>query len=120
MIDKINKLADIFCYKKFSFEWLLYFIIELLLIVFFCISCYNADRLIKLGDEDTNIRNGLNVAIECVVIFIGIYLGFIWYRKDVSKLQLCFFGHISPFLILTGITALSATAKRIEKTEKAI
>lgn len=109
-------MANIFCYTKFSYEWLLYFMIELLLIAFFCVSCYNADRLIRLKDDDTSIRDGLNIAIECVIIFIGVYLGVICYKKNVSDLQLCFFGHISPFLILTGITALSATAKRIAQT----
>ena len=106
-------IANFFCFNGFSKEWLLYFIIELALIAFFIVSCYNADQLIKFKNEDIQIRNGLNIAIECVIIFIGIYLGFIWYKGNISKLQICFFGHISPFLILTGLAALSATSKRI-------
>lgn len=108
-------LLKIFCFDKFTIEWLIYCIIELALVAFFIVSCYNADRLIKYKDEDINIRNGLNISIECVIIFIGLFLGYLSYNKNVSKLQLCFFSHISPFLVLTGITALSSTIKRINK-----
>jgi hypothetical protein len=107
-------LAKFLCYE-YSVEWILYLIIELSLIIFFIISCYNADRLIQFKNDDSAIRNGLNIAIECIIIFVGIYLGVIWYKGSVSKLQLCFFGHIAPFLILTGFAALSTTAKRIEQ-----
>jgi D-alanyl-lipoteichoic acid acyltransferase DltB (MBOAT superfamily) len=114
-------IAQIFCYEP-SKEWVLYLIIELALIAFFVVSCYNANRLIKFKDNDAAIRNGLNIAIECVIIFVGCYLGFIWYKityrkGSVSKLQSCFFGHIAPFLVLTGLAALSATAKRIEQAK---
>lgn len=109
----VHFFGDFFCFKEFSGEWMLYFTIELALIAFFIVSCYNADRLIKLKNEDSQIRNGLNIAIECVIIFIGFYLLLIWHKGNISKLQLCFFGHISPFLILTGFAALSATTKRI-------
>jgi hypothetical protein len=107
---------EFFCFKKFSIEWLLYFIIELSLIAFFIVSCYNADKLIRYKNEETEIRNGLNIAIECVIIFVGFYIGMLWYigLKHISKLQICFCGHIAPFLVLTGLAALSATIKRIE------
>ena len=83
------------------------------MIAFFCVSCYNADRLIKYHDEDINIRNWLNLATECIIVFVGFYIGYICYKKDITKLQICFFGHISPFLILSGLAAISSTTKRI-------
>ncbi len=102
-----------FCTKEFSPEWIVYFIIILALIAFFIISCYNADRLIRFHDEDTDVKNGVNIAIECVIIFTGFFLFMIWYKGEISKLQLCFCGHVSIFLILTGIASMSATSKRI-------
>ncbi len=98
----------------FSPEYILYSSIEIMFFIFFIISCYTTDRLNRFHQEDPDLRYGLNVAIECTVIFIGLYLGFIWKNGKVSKLQLQFCAHICPFLIITGITTLIATSKRIE------
>ena len=111
-------LKKIFCFDKYSHEWLIYFIIELALLSFFVVSCYSADKLISQHQEDISLKYGLNIAIECVVVCVGIFLGLLFYNKiylskDMSKLQACFCGHISPFLIITGITALIATSHRI-------
>ncbi len=108
-------MENFLCLEKFSIEWTIYFIVILALIIFFIISCYNADRLIRLHDEDVDIKHGVNIAIECTLIFIGCFLFMIWYKEKISKLQLCFCGHISIFLILTGIAAISATSKLINK-----
>lgn len=121
---KLPSLREIFCYKPpngqtnplFYFEWSIYFVVELALFAFFCVSCYNADRLIRFHDEDVNVRNGLNVAMEIVVIFIGIYLLVIWKTGKISALQTCFCCHIGIFLLMTGIATMAATSKRIEKS----
>ena len=114
-MDKVkNFLSQFFCYE-FSAEWVLYLVIILLLISFFIVSCYNANKLITLHDEDIDIRNGVNIAIECVIIFVGFYLFVLWYKQSVTHLQLCFCGHISIFLILTGAAAMATTAKHIEQ-----
>jgi len=110
-----NFLSGFFCFEKLSPEWILYLIIIIILIIFFGISCYNADRLIRFNDNDTDIRIGVNVAIECIIIFIGFYLLMIWKQGTISKLQTCFCGHIAIFLILTGAAAIAATAKYIEQ-----
>jgi hypothetical protein len=111
----IKFIKNFICFSEFSWEWLWYFIIILALIAFFIVSCYNADRLIRFHDEDTDIRDGLNVAIECVIILVGFCLFAIWRQREITKLQLCFCGHISIFLILTGAAAMAATSKRIEQ-----
>ncbi len=111
----VSYFSKFFCTNEFSLEWFVYFIIILALISFFIISCYNIDKLVRFHNEDVALKNGVNIAIECVVIFIGIFLFVIWYRGKITKLQLCFCGHVSIFLILTGIAALSATSKRIQK-----
>ena len=121
---KLPSLKDFFCYKPpngqphnlFYIEWSIYFIIELALITFFIVSCYNADRLIRFHDEDVDIRNGLNIAMEIVIIFIGIYLLVIWKTGNISELQVCFCCHIGIFLLMTGIATMAATSKRIEKS----
>jgi uncharacterized membrane protein YidH (DUF202 family) len=121
---KLPSLKDFFCYKPpseksrnpFYIEWSIYLIIELALIAFLIVSCYNADRLIRFHDEDTNIRNGLNIAMEIVIIFIGIYLLVIWKTGSISKLQICFCCHIGIFLLMTGIATMAATSKTIEKS----
>jgi len=110
----MSNFKDFFCYKGLTSEWVIYLVVELAFIVFFIISCYNADKLNRLHEDDISLKYGLNVAIECTVVFIGLYLGFIWYTGRVSTLQVCFCGHIAPFLIVTGITALITTAKRIQ------
>ncbi len=104
-----KNLKELFCYDpKFSWEWLLYFIIEISLIVFFVVSCYNVSK----KEEDTEIKFGLNLAIECAVLFIGMFLLYIVYNGGkLSKLKLCFFKHISPFLVVTAITAMISTVK---------
>jgi len=112
--------SNFFCYKQFSLEWLLYSIIILALMSFFIVSCYNADQLIKFDKPNQPIRNGVNIAIECVIIFIGFYLFSMWYRKTiyklpVSDLQICFNLHLSIFLIMTGAAAMATTVKHIEK-----
>lgn len=117
----MNFIKKILCFDTittFTPESLLYFSIELILIIFFIISCYNTDRLIRFKDEDVNLRNGITIAVESVVIFIGLFLFYIWHRnKKLSQLQMCFFGHIAPFLILNGIFALIGTIKRIENSK---
>lgn len=111
-----------FCYT-YSFEWLLYFIIEVSLIVFFVVSCYNLDQFVRLHKKDTNIRNGLNIAVECTLVLVGLYLFFVSNKKiesdgfvKLSQLQVCFFSHIAPFLVVTGITSMVTTSKIIENS----
>jgi hypothetical protein len=115
-----NVLSEFLCTKEFSFEWIVYFIIILMLIAFFIVSCYNANRLIEFHEVDIDVKNGVNIAIECVIIFTGFFLGMIWKNNGISKLQLCFCFHVSLFLILTGISALIATSKRIEKSKSTV
>lgn len=119
-----DRIKSFFCYKPpngkptkmFYFEWVIYFIIILALISFFVVSCYNADRLIRFHDEDFNIRNGLNIAMEIVILCIGAYLLVIWKTGKISELQICFSGHIGIFLLMTGITTMAATIKRIKQS----
>ena len=107
-----------FCYTKFSIEWLVYFTIELILISFFIISIYNVIRFEVYHDEDLSLRNSLNLAIECMIIFIGFFIFYITKNKGkVTELQQCFCKHLSPFLILTGITAIVATSRRLKNSE---
>ena len=107
-------LKELFCYK-FTPEWLLYFTIEIALIAFFIVSIYNIVRLNEPHVDDPQLKYGLNIAIECVVIIIGIFLGGIWWKNKITNLQLCFCGHLSPFLIITGIAAIVATSKHLNK-----
>lgn len=112
-----DSVKNFFCFD-YSVEWVFYFIIEIALIAFLIISIYNTNKLVKFHEEDNSLKEGLNIAIECTVILVGIYLGFIWWKVYIKKnklstLQACFCGHISPFLIITGITTMIATSKRI-------
>jgi len=100
------------CYYP-SAEWFVYLIVIISLFSFFIVSCYNAYKLFKYGDEDTNIRDGLHIAMECVIIFVGIY--FMTLKNKITKLQLCFCSHVGLFLLFTGITTMIATARALEK-----
>jgi len=92
-----------------------YFIAYILLPAFFILSIYNLVQLERNNREDELLRSSINIAIECTIIFIGFLLFSIWHKGEITETQLWFCGHISIFLVLTGITSIIPTAKRIEK-----
>jgi hypothetical protein len=94
-------------------EWLLYFLIELALISFFIVSIYNVSQ-VYTHNSANELKEGLHIANACVLIFIGFFVGMIYYNGKISKLQICFCGHITPFLILTGIAVVVSVSKQME------
>jgi len=109
----ISNIVRFFCFER-NIKCTVYASIIFLLIILFCISCYNTDRLIRFHEDDTDIKFGVNIAIECILILAGIFLLMIFFRNKFDKFDICFCGHIAIFLILTGITTMISTAKRIE------
>lgn len=97
-----------------TIEWVIYFIIEIAFVVFFVMSCYNADILYRFNNENIDLRHGLDIAIEFSIVIIGIFILYIWNVGKITDLQICFCSHIAPFLIITGITAIISTSKRIK------
>jgi hypothetical protein len=95
-----------------------HFIAYLVLPTFFIISIYNIAKLDVDHQENLLLRDSVNIAIECMFIFIGSFLGMIYLSKKITTEQINFCGHISLFLIMTGIFAIVPTAKRIENTRK--
>lgn len=109
--------------KRFTgfFEnWVILYTVALILVIFFCISIYNLVQLREHGKQDLDLRTSVDIGIEFVLIFIGFFVLSIWIKahykdeKLLTKTQVKFFMHISPFLILTGITAMVPTVKRLE------
>lgn len=95
-------------------ELFIYKIVALTLVVFFIISVYNLVQLKVENNPETYLRLSLDIAIECMVIFIGFFVAIIFFNKKVNKNQIWFCKHVFLFLIFTGITALIATSKKIE------
>jgi hypothetical protein len=119
MVKIVDFFKKIVCYghinKNNKIEWFIYFIIVLILFTFIAISVYNIVKLYEFHEDNILLKYGLNIAIECMLIFIGFFIFRIISAKGrLSNLQLCFCYHVAPFLIITGITAVISTSKRVE------
>jgi hypothetical protein len=97
-----------------SIEWFIYFMIELLLISLFILSVYNVIKFDEYHQQDILLKDIMNITVECILIIIGLFMIKIIYTKKINDLQICFCRHIAPFLILTGITTIINTSKKIQ------
>jgi len=94
-------------------EWAMYKIVILCMIAFFIISIYNIVMFRVYNNDDDHLKIIVNIAIESVMIFVGIFFLKVWYQGKMNTMQLRFCGHCCLFLICTGITAIIDSSHRL-------
>jgi len=102
---------------KWSFEDIILILVELILIVFFCISIYNLIQRKKYNHQDLLLKTSVDIGIESVLIFISFFTLKLWYTGKLTHAQKRFCLHISPFLMLIGITTMIPTIQHLKQIQ---
>jgi len=98
-----------------SFESLTYLFLKILLVIFFVISIYNLVELKVYNKDDAILRSVQAIGIGLVLFFIGCFVFYkCYYKKKLTKIQISFMEHCSPFLAITGLSTVAVYSKKLE------